>query len=800
MELDLDSLQSYPQPNASSSDATNQIKPGSSSYSHYRWLFPQEDSRVEKPPSKDKNGFKLGSIFYEGDSKGVDEDLDIDEILIEKHAPKASKNSIFDTPIEPVFPNSSQLLGIPNEFSSGETKTKEKSTSKNSIFDEVSEPVYPASTDDNSHLSSLDNYNAFPPSSPPPISYNRSPSTEHLAAPIDHPSITKSVSDTDSALLIDTDLSPQSDKSSTFNDTPKSNMTMRSTSSRNSIFDLSEFSSTPDHSANTEKSFDSCLSSASSSSTDSRDRDHRDYSPDRVRRLRSKSPHRHRSPTVAISDPYRAKQAQHKHDLAEYQHRLPPLPTPIPVASVPSDSSSDSNQGTKPKSISPTVPSPLASKKQRSSSPFRTVRSVSLTSVDSSGYPPHETASFNLFYLPTRKNYIGSGRYCTVYLGNYNYHGVPFSKTCAVKRLNDNPEAQYLGLEEAYILHLLNGHSNIIRIIEIVDENDMDDEVVHAKSKNPKLSLDNLTFPPPKELLESSRLPGIHDKINKDGLSHPKIPRYCLVLEFAPGGTIWDYIQKNPRGVGKRLWMRWARQLAGAVEQMHSRDVVHHDIKPHNVLLSEFDVAKLSDFSNACIIPPTGELNDGLGKGTLPYSPPELLNIATYTSAVDIYSLGVTLYVAGILGTEPFQDFSNPVHIMLTIKRGFFYHGINYPNPNFHSQVVDNTCDVEARSVTFGSAPTSPVSARRAVLSSSRRLEGVSSLNSSMNGSQNKVRGVQIPGTHKYIRFLNGDLVDPGIWNLIVSCVNLDPNERPTASELLRQLKILDGVEDVFVD
>ncbi|ORZ32666.1 kinase-like domain-containing protein, partial [Catenaria anguillulae PL171] len=75
----------------------------------------------------------------------------------------------------------------------------------------------------------------------------------------------------------------------------------------------------------------------------------------------------------------------------------------------------------------------------------------------------------------------------------------------------------------------------------------------------------------------------------------PRSPEYVLVLELCEGGSLWSYVRSNPTTVGRRRWMRWARQLAQAVAAMHAHRIVHHDIKPQNILLDEFQGIKLSD-------------------------------------------------------------------------------------------------------------------------------------------------------------------------------------------------------------
>ncbi|KAJ3192566.1 hypothetical protein HK101_006305 [Irineochytrium annulatum] len=149
--------------------------------------------------------------------------------------------------------------------------------------------------------------------------------------------------------------------------------------------------------------------------------------------------------------------------------------------------------------------------------------------------------------------------------------------TCAVKRMQNTPEAQSVGLAELFILRRLGNHPNVVRLIGAKDETDVDSFAVRNKirraslsSSSPVSSSPTGTAPLPNTLL---------------GLDSS--PRLLILLEYAPGGTMWDYIENSrDLGIGQEMWTRWAGQLAAAVEYIHSFGIVHHDIKPHNCLAS----------------------------------------------------------------------------------------------------------------------------------------------------------------------------------------------------------------------
>ncbi|KAG0026633.1 hypothetical protein BGZ82_009382 [Podila clonocystis] len=156
----------------------------------------------------------------------------------------------------------------------------------------------------------------------------------------------------------------------------------------------------------------------------------------------------------------------------------------------------------------------------------------------------------------------------------------------------------------------------------------------------------------------------------------------CLLLEYCSGGTIWDWIRLHPEQVGLQQWLVWARQLLLAVDYIHEAGLIHHDIKPHNILLTAALDAKLSDFGGGVFLPKSKEhpalrVPEGLGRGTQPYSAPELFasvsSSSTYGQGIDIYSLGVSLYVIGLTAQEPFHKMKSMLEMVVWIKKGGFW-------------------------------------------------------------------------------------------------------------------------------
>lgn len=124
-------------------------------------------------------------------------------------------------------------------------------------------------------------------------------------------------------------------------------------------------------------------------------------------------------------------------------------------------------------------------------------------------------------------------------------------------------------------------------------------------------------------------------------------PESWLVMSYVPGGSLADGRPRPPWEAA-----RLCAQVAGALEALHAKEIVHCDIKPGNILLDRDGTAKLADFGAACRLHGSGTITPN---GPLAYTPgyaaPEV-PLGAPEPASDVYSLGVTLH-ALIAGRSP---------------------------------------------------------------------------------------------------------------------------------------------------
>ncbi len=124
-----------------------------------------------------------------------------------------------------------------------------------------------------------------------------------------------------------------------------------------------------------------------------------------------------------------------------------------------------------------------------------------------------------------------------------------------------------------------------------------------------------------------------------------------LVMPYVPGGSLHDRIRDHgplPAAEVARIGARVASGLAAA----HAARVLHRDVKPANVLMSEYGEPQLTDFGIARLVD-AATTTTGSVRATIGYAAPEVLGGDPATPASDVYGLGATLHAA-LRGQAPF--------------------------------------------------------------------------------------------------------------------------------------------------
>jgi class 3 adenylate cyclase len=127
-----------------------------------------------------------------------------------------------------------------------------------------------------------------------------------------------------------------------------------------------------------------------------------------------------------------------------------------------------------------------------------------------------------------------------------------------------------------------------------------------------------------------------------------------LVCQYMGGGSVEDQLQRSEgKGLGIDDAVRIATQIASALDHAHTRGVVHRDVKPGNVWLSDDGSAKLGDFGLAVALDRSRLTAEGMMLGTVAYMAPEQALGRPPDARSDLYSLGAMLYEM-LTGHPPF--------------------------------------------------------------------------------------------------------------------------------------------------
>ncbi|WP_122638328.1 Stk1 family PASTA domain-containing Ser/Thr kinase [Romboutsia sp. Marseille-P6047] len=156
-------------------------------------------------------------------------------------------------------------------------------------------------------------------------------------------------------------------------------------------------------------------------------------------------------------------------------------------------------------------------------------------------------------------------------------------------------------------------------------------------------------------------------------LSHPNIVNvydvgedgkvHYIVMEYIDGQNLKDII-KNEGTLDEYTALDITKQIAMALSAAHRKGIVHRDIKPHNILISnEGRIVKVADFGIAKAVSNSTMTNVGNIIGSVHYFSPEQAKGQSVNATADLYALGIVLYEM-IIGRVPFRG-DSPISIAL---------------------------------------------------------------------------------------------------------------------------------------
>ncbi|EGT38761.1 hypothetical protein CAEBREN_07770 [Caenorhabditis brenneri] len=213
--------------------------------------------------------------------------------------------------------------------------------------------------------------------------------------------------------------------------------------------------------------------------------------------------------------------------------------------------------------------------------------------------------------------------------------------------------------------------STVNRIVKVLGEGSFGKVFLVENTTDPsrKMAMKKMLFKEEgvKELIESECR--VHEHLSRIG--HENLVKMlgvvtikttsCIYLEYIAGGELRGKIKKNGMSLQKAKF--YFRQLVDGLHFLHQNHVVHRDIKPQNLLLTELDDLKIADFGLSTFYRnEDGEekMLDGFW-GTRPYGSPEMFKMEAYRGPpVDVWSAGIVLVymLSGKLPWEAATDLS----------------------------------------------------------------------------------------------------------------------------------------------
>ncbi|XP_073052849.1 serine/threonine-protein kinase STY46-like isoform X2 [Primulina eburnea] len=119
-------------------------------------------------------------------------------------------------------------------------------------------------------------------------------------------------------------------------------------------------------------------------------------------------------------------------------------------------------------------------------------------------------------------------------------------------------------------------------------------------------------------------------------------PLLCVVTEFMPGGSVYDFLHKQ-KGVFKLpALLKVAIDVSKGMSYLHHNNIIHRDLKAANLLMDENDVVKIADFGVARVQLQSGVMT--AETGTYRWMAPEVIEHKPYNHKADVFSFGIVLW------------------------------------------------------------------------------------------------------------------------------------------------------------
>jgi len=124
-----------------------------------------------------------------------------------------------------------------------------------------------------------------------------------------------------------------------------------------------------------------------------------------------------------------------------------------------------------------------------------------------------------------------------------------------------------------------------------------------------------------------------------------------LVLEYCDNGDLENFLNKRP--LKEKHAQKLMKMLASGIKYLNSKNILHRDLKPQNILVTQDGILKITDFGFSKTIDTEQNLINTMCGSPL-YMAPEIMTDDTYNNKVDLWSIGIILYVM-LTGKHPYN-------------------------------------------------------------------------------------------------------------------------------------------------
>lgn len=143
------------------------------------------------------------------------------------------------------------------------------------------------------------------------------------------------------------------------------------------------------------------------------------------------------------------------------------------------------------------------------------------------------------------------------------------------------------------------------------------------------------------DMMNKTRCPYVVDVIGYSSMKNI----LTIIMEYMPKGSLYNLIHEKKENLSLIQRMRMARHCALGLEYLHSKEIIHRDIKSMNILVANDYSCKLTDFGTAKNMAQNMQFQlNTANSGTPLWMAPEVKHGMAYDYSADIYSLGLVLY------------------------------------------------------------------------------------------------------------------------------------------------------------